>query len=237
LATVETYARPTWLYRYRSLRRPGAEGDEPVDRTRLDRELDAVEQGYIYCATFNDLNDPMEGFYRSNDRVRKSPDYERFVDKVFDEKLGLGIASFSETWNNELMWAHYADGFRGICIAYPVSRLLAGLDDQHALSRVAYGDKPHYLNLQRMHDEAERARAILSTKNLKWAYEREWRLFAPQPGRATHGVNAAATVFIGIRMPEEDRRLVRRRLRGTGTRTCRTVADGYAVRRWRGQNE
>jgi hypothetical protein len=137
LATIETYAKPTWLYRYRSLRRPEAAGDEPADPARLQRELDAIAQGYTYCATFKDMNDPMEGFYRASRRVRGDPDYDRFTDNVFSEKLGLGIASFSETWNIELMWAHYADGFRGICITYPLTRLLDGLDDGHALSRVA----------------------------------------------------------------------------------------------------
>lgn len=235
MATIETFAKPTWLYRYRSLRRPGAQGDGPADQDRLERELSAIEEGYIYCSTFKEMNDPMEGFYRSSSRARQDAEYDRFADRVPGEKLGLGIASFSETWNNELMWAHYADGFRGICVTYPLARLLAGLGPQHALARIAYGDRPHYLNLGGMRDEAERARAILSTKNVKWSYEREWRLFAPAPGRADHGADAVTTVYLGMRMAEDDRRLVRRRLRGTGIRVRRTMVDGYSVKCWGGR--
>lgn len=235
MATIETYARPTWLYRYRALRPRGADGDGSADRARLDRELGAIEDGYIWCGTFNQMNDPMEGFYRSNARQRENSDYDQFSESVRSEKLGLGIASLSETWNNELMWAHYADGFRGICVAYPLARLLDGLNDDHALARVAYGDKPHYLNLSAMHDTNLRARAILSTKNLKWSYEREWRLFSPHTGRASHGVGvgAVATVYLGMRMADADRRLVTRRMRMSGVRVKRTLADGYSVKSWR----
>jgi hypothetical protein len=233
MATIETYAMPTWLYRYRALRPRGADGDGSADRVRLERELSAIEQGYIWCGTFDQMNDPMEGFYRSNARQRARFDYDQFTDTVRNEKLGLGIASLSETWNNELMWAHYADGFRGICIAYPLARLLDGLAGDYALARVAYGDRPHYLNLSAIHDTNLRARAILSTKNLKWSYEREWRLFAPHPGRAPHGHGAAATVFLGMRMEDEDRDLITQRMRAAGVRVRRTLADGYSVKRAR----
>ena len=231
MATIETYAMPTWLYRYRSLRPRGADGDGRADPRRLDRELEAIERGHIWCSTFDRMNDPMEGFYRADSRTRRKVDYDRFVDSVRSEKLGLGIASLSETWDNELMWAHYADGFRGICVAYKLVRLLEGLADDHALARVAYGDRPYYLNLRSMGNAGLRARAVLSTKNLKWTYEREWRLFSPQPGRADHGVDAVPTVYLGARMADEDRRTVERRMVAAGINVSPTMVDGYSVKR------
>lgn len=233
MATIQTYATPTWLYRYRSLRPRGADGDGRADRERLERELHAIEQGYIWCGTFNQMNDPMEGFYRSKEQSRRNFDYDQFSEAVRAEKLGVGIASLSETWNNELMWAHYADGFRGICIAYALARLLDGLGEDHALARVAYGDRPHYLNLRAMQDTEQRARAILSTKNLKWSYEREWRLFSPRPGQALHGDGPVATVYLGMRMADSDRRLIKRRMQAAGVRVRRTLVDGYSVKCWR----
>ncbi|USI73572.1 DUF2971 domain-containing protein [Sphingomonas morindae] len=230
MATIETYARPTWLYRHRSLRPRGADGDGAADRERLERELSAIEQGYIWCGKFNEMNDPMEGFYRSNGSAMENPGYEEFVETVRQEKLGLGIASLSETWDNELMWAHYADGFRGICVAYPMARLLECLDGTHALARVAYGDRPHYLNLSAMRDADHRARAILSTKNVKWSYEREWRLFAAHRGEARYVGRGAVTVYLGMRMAAEDRRLVTRRMKAAGITVRRTSVDGYSVR-------
>jgi hypothetical protein len=231
MANIETYAKPTWLYRYRALRPRGSEGSDSADPRRLERELEAIESGYIWCSTFDRMNDPMEGFYRADNVSREQRGYDRFVESVRSEKLGIGIASLSETWDNELMWAHYADGFRGICITYKLERLLDGLGDEHALARVAYGDRPYYLNLRAMRNTALRARAVLSTKNLKWSYEREWRLFSPQTGRADHGGEAAATVYLGARMTDGDRRTIERRMAAAGIRVRPTVVDGYSVKR------
>lgn len=233
MATIETYARPTWLYRYRSLGAERADGISRASLAKLERELNAIERGYIYCSTFNQMNDPMEGFYRSSGRVRSHPQFDKFSERVRNEKLNLGIASLSETWNNELMWAHYAGGFSGLCVGYSVSSLLAGLNDQHALARVAYGDKPYLLNLSGVRNEDARARAILTTKNLKWSYEREWRLFAAMPGLAEHGHGAVTSVFLGMRRAEADRKIIRRRLRAAGIRVSQTLVDGYSVKQRR----
>lgn len=230
MAKIVTYAKPTWLYRYRSLRQRGDEGEACADPIRLEREMEALVEGYIHCSTYDRMNDPMEGFFRANPGENSDADADEFFAAVRSEKMNLGIASLSETWDNELMWAHYAAGFRGICVAYPTARLLSGLNEHHALSRVAYSERPHYLGLSIMRNRDERARAVLSAKSLKWAYEREWRLFSPQPGRAEHGQGAAATVYLGMRMAQADRRAIRRRLVGTGIAVRRTLVDGYSLK-------
>jgi DUF2971 family protein len=230
MATIETYTKPIRLYRFRSLRCINIHGEYHVDLNALERELQAIEGRYIYCPVFTQMNDPMEGFYRASTSVRERRDYDNFTQSVRDEKLGIGIASLSETWNNELMWAHYADSFRGICISYSVSRLLSGLPQRCALSRVAYGDKPYFLNLAAMRGQTK-ARAILSTKNLKWSYEREWRLFSARSGRAYYRNDAISSVYLGARMSEADQELIRERLLAAGIRVRRTLVDGYAVER------
>jgi len=179
MATIETYARPITIYRYRSLsgsRAPNPRANEKL----LEQELSPIEQSYIYCSTYRELNDPMEGFFKASQRVKKRPDYDETVELIRNQKLALGIASFSETWDNELMWAHYGGAFAGICIGYSVTKLLEGLPNDHALARMAYGDRPYYLGLGPYRQE-HRTRAILSTKNVKWSYEREWRLYAQPP--------------------------------------------------------
>jgi len=227
MAKIETYAWPTWLYRYRSLKADPRTGRACLDQ--LAREIDAVLQGYIYCSRYTDMNDPMEGFYRASIRARDHEEYSAFIADVREEKLGLGIASLSETWYNELMWAHYADQFRGICVVYVASRLLHGLSDGDRFARVAYGDKPYHINLEGLRSDA-RARAILSTKNLKWSYEREWRLFAKAPGEAHHGHGVIPTIFLGTRMHIDDRDEIARRLEGSGIQIKPTCVDGYEIK-------
>lgn len=231
MAAIQTYAQPTWLYRFRSLRQPGARGDDLADPQRLEEELAAIAEGYIWTATFKEMNDPMEGFYRPSSLVRRKSGYDEFVEALHSEKLGIGIAALSESWSNELMWAHYADGFRGICVVYKMAPLLSGLNEGHTMARVVYGDRPHYLNLRSMRKADDRARSILSTKNLNWSYEREWRLFSPHPGRADHGPGVVPTVYLGMRMDSKDRQRIKERLSGVAIRVRRTVVDGYSVKR------
>ena len=50
MATIETYAPPTRLYRYRDL-----------TNSTLERELRALVDGYVFCPSFAEMNDPMEG--------------------------------------------------------------------------------------------------------------------------------------------------------------------------------
>jgi Protein of unknown function (DUF2971) len=232
MAEIETYAKPSLLYRYRPLGiRKTASGSVRADPAIIDRELGAIEERYVFCPTYPEMNDPMEGIYASTRRVQEKSYYQDFVEDVQNEKLSLGIASFSETWDNELMWAHYADGFRGICVAYIVAKLLEGLADPDAsLARVAYGDRPYSLNLSG-HRNQERSRAILSTKNLKWSYEREWRLFASTRGKAGRIEGAVRHVWLGARMHSSDRRAVTARLKSAGIEVRRTYVDGYTVER------
>ncbi len=231
MATIETFAKPIRLYRYRPLgSRQAAGGKIRADPVIIEREISSVEQGYIFCPSYPEMNDPMEGLYASTQKVRAISDYHRFVRDVSSEKLEIGIASFSETWNNELMWAHYADGFRGICVTYSLARLTRQLSDEHSLARIAYGDRPFTMNLDGRR-QSERAKAILSTKSLMWRYEREWRLFAPLRGRAVHGPGGVTSVYLGARMAPADRRIIRERLEAAGVEVRETVVEGYSVER------
>lgn len=232
MAEIKTYAKPGMIYRYRSLFAGSDDRKLRADPKRMSRELSALEDRYVYCSTYREMNDPMEGFYRASQRVKEKSDYDDFVELVRGQKLQLGIASFSETWNNELMWAHYAGAFAGICIGYSMKKLLAGLPDECALARVAYGDKPYYVGLG-AHKEHDRARAILSTKSTKWSYEREWRLFAPNSGRAQYANDSVSCIYLGARMSSADQDRIVDRLKLLGIDVQRTEVDGYSIKRAR----
>lgn len=228
MAKIRTYARPTWLYRYRSLGLASGDVDRATN-AQLKQEMDAVFGNYVFCPTYKEMNDPMEGFYRASQKASAHGQYDAFVDQLRSEKLGVGIASFSETWDNGLMWAHYADGFQGMCVCYSMTKLLEGTTAEHSFARVAYGSKPHYLNLPGLSDDRERARAVLSTKHLSWAYEREWRIFSPQPGPAAHGAAAVRSIYLGARIPAPKRRQIREMLQELDVPVHTTSVDGYTV--------
>ncbi len=62
MAEIQNYVKPRRFYRYR-----------PIEK--IDRELEAIEKAYLFCAAYKDMNDPMEGFYSPSRRLKGSDDY------------------------------------------------------------------------------------------------------------------------------------------------------------------
>lgn len=226
MAEIKTFAKPIWLYRYRSL---GHDLPEPAASKKFDREMDALLNNQIFCGRFDSLNDPMEGVYEASAKATAQSNFRAIARLITSEKLGIGIGSFSETWDNTIMWAHYADHFYGICVCYGMTGLLGGMPDDHFFARMAYGDKLPLLNLPSAKDPEERTLAILSRKHLSWQYEREWRLFAPTVGLANHNANAIKSVYLGPRMSKEKQARVRAVLKPLGIPVHTTRADGYSL--------
>ncbi|WP_142627958.1 DUF2971 domain-containing protein [Rhizobium sp. P007] len=194
-AEIKAYARPRELFRYRSL---GIN-----DPKKFNQELDALVSGYVYCPCYSAMNDPMEGSHRESALLKESKFHERRRQQVETALATFGIASFSETRDHELMWAHYAANYSGICIEYDVRRLLRNLPDDHEMVRMTYNEKAPILYRDKETPE-NKAKLILSCKSLRWSGEREWRLIRPTIGRADYGEGrAAVAVFLGSRISAE----------------------------------
>lgn len=226
VAEIKTFAKPIWLYRYRSL---GHDLPAAAASNKFDREMDALLTSRIFCGRFDSLNDPMEGIYEASAKAASQSNFKDVAQLIASEQLDIGIGSFSETWDNTIMWAHYSDHFYGICVCYGMTSLLKGMPDDHYFSRMAYGEKLPLLNLPSVKDPEGRARAILSRKHLSWQYEREWRLFAPRVGLASHGSKTVKSVYLGPRMSEDNQARVRAVLKPLGIPVHTTRADGYSL--------
>ena len=215
MATIENYVKPPFLYRYRSLR-------------KLDREIEAIEQGYLFCAQYGSLNDPMEGQFSSSHRLRESDEYRSVRQAIIEHKLDIGMCSFSEVHNHELMWAHYANHFKGICIAYNLPNLLKNLGSDTTFVRMFYNEAEPTVRLTKK-PTLELAKMVLSYKNYRWLYEREWRMLGPL-GEA-HYRNAACItrVYLGSRIADHDRLEIKRRLNRLQIKTSQMVIKKYSI--------
>ena len=101
-----------------------------------------------------------------------------YIESELLRRYEKGVVSFTERDNCPLMWSHYGDQHRGICIGYSVTTLSEG--DVH---RVEYGGSRIVLvsDVSAMLDGDSDARgrvdqAVLLRKATNWDYEREWRL-------------------------------------------------------------
>ena len=128
------------------------------------------------------------GDYRTNPKAEKyymqglRSEIKRLVDV---EMASRGVLSLAERWDCPLMWSHYADEYRGLCIEFDMSE------------HVCYHIKPvHYrrprsikiteLIQWKLHKSAEAEQNILDTyffsKSPQWRYEKEWRDIRPSNG-------------------------------------------------------
>lgn len=93
-----------------------------------------------------------------------------------------GVSCFSTDFKNLLMWSHYGDEHKGICIGYDLDRVPAPV-----LNKVLYGGQRKIktsLVKQALIDKDDNAlhelhQNILLRKASAWKYEKEWRLLGP----------------------------------------------------------
>lgn len=192
MANLELPVLPPLLYRYRKL-----------SANNFQQEIDAIRGKYIWCSTYKELNDPMEGFYKPSARFLKLTNFESTAQRIFDAKQTIGVCSFSDTHDNEVMWAHYAENYQGVCIGYRPRSLLKELPTEARLVRLGYGSTAPELG---KHDGSapadEAARKILSHKKASWLYEREWRILA-RPGPLRFNGRCIAELRLGSRISAE----------------------------------
>ena len=102
-------------------------------------------------------------------------DIKRLLDK---EMGGKGVLSFGEKWDCPLMWSHYADEHRGICIEFDTTRAI-----HTKLEAISYRS-PRNVKISdiiawksRKSSEAERLiyNTYFYAKASQWRYEKEWR--------------------------------------------------------------
>jgi Protein of unknown function (DUF2971) len=215
VASIETYVVPRYLYRYRPI-------------ARFDREMKAIETGYLYCSNYKAMNDPMEDYYSASKLLERSSDIKATRDAIGSGKRAIGICSFSEVFDHELMWAHYADKFQGICVAYDFFSLRRYLPPDVSFSRVYYNEEAPEVGRSRFaRDPNEIAKTILSYKNYRWLYEREWRMFANIGAVEYTNSRCVARVYIGWRVRR--RHEIERRLRLLKIPCKLQKLDGYVM--------
>jgi DUF2971 family protein len=159
--------------------------------------------------------------------MRRLEGSTEWVDAILHDLLGnIGVFCLSDSISDELMWAHYANGSRGVAIEFdPYSGLFA------MAQKVHYSNDPPVIN--RLRDDWNVIlQKSMFTKRLSWSYEREWRVIArfqdairqengahkmdlPSdvlsfwnaqngPGHYSFPPQAVTSIVLGVRSPSDD---------------------------------
>lgn len=106
-------------------------------------------------------------------------------DKNMNKVIGkyLNCSCFTSSWDNELMWSHYADKHKGICIGFDLSNW--NNFEGYQFGPVQYKIQKPINLLELFNDDRssftqKTAHQLIFTKNPDWHYEKEWRLATPK---------------------------------------------------------
>ncbi len=96
---------------------------------------------------------------------------------------------------NLLMWAHYADSHRGVCLECDLAN-----DVLCATLKCEYFDR---FPLTKLHENSDAASlSALLSKSSAWTYEQEYRLVAQERGEAVQGADTLLTDNSFLQLPQ-----------------------------------
>ena len=158
-----------------------------------------ISKRRIKVAELDDLNDPFELF-----SVRLPSPAHRTVWRGFvrDVARSFGVICFSKSWKNPLLWSHYADKHKGICLGFDVAHKYVE-PVRYRCTRLPIDIR---LNLPMGGLGQDEMREIFYTKFSGWRYEKELRvgtrLSSKETGRyfrEFRGALRLREVIVGVR--------------------------------------
>jgi hypothetical protein len=187
---------PKRLYRFMSL--------NSEERIEFVRQL--LADGQLYLATPSSMNDPDDCRPRLSSRKEE-------LELLAIAEPRVGLSSFSENNLHDLMWAHYADGARGVCIELDAAHILEH-EERTGTTLLCVNYVPA-LRQQRPPGwltSTTNAMSFIAEKKDVWSYEQEWRLtlMSPTPLSQANrtvefGEPLVTGVFVGKRASEKNR--------------------------------
>ena len=225
---------PSRLYRYRSVDGPGQARTQRIIETGLhyfaspnsfndpfdcrpNFTLDGDEnsvRNYLYNMwarqaphmSERERKQEVDAILLDPNRDPRIPENNNIFAGAYDSLVTsqIGVLCLSEVKDSILMWSHYADCHRGVCLVYDTSN-------------------EFFVNAQPVRYQRERPRVnpvtqtndqmldnSIFTKSDAWAYEKEWRILHYQGGRGERQSSHAClkAIILGLAISGTSRSLV-----------------------------
>lgn len=131
-------------------------------------------------------------------------DFESIFHAIADKKIedfgARGIFSLSEASDHHLMWSHYGDSHKGICVEFDVDP-----SAHDFLGPVKYTDDETPVSLIEIVENRNKAiGTFYFNKTTHWKYEREWRLLTVCGGTLGADVLRVSGLILGARTSDID---------------------------------
>jgi hypothetical protein len=131
--------------------------------------LEAIRDSRLKLARINDLNDPFEFMGLNLNRGNR----RTLVKLKKDMSDRFGIICMSRVWSHPLLWGHYAEKHRGLCLGFDVAEEICE-EVKYRTERPTLKD----LDYDTLGDLDETAMFdVVYTKFDAWEYETEYRIY------------------------------------------------------------
>ena len=144
-------------------------------------------------ATHKDYENIREGIEIAGKSVAKQA-----IDRVFNKS---GVKCFTQNNTNILMWSHYTNSHKGICLEFDVSN-----DPAFFVYpiRVVYSERYPQLEFT----DKSFTKEVLRTKAKVWEYEQEVRICKPNYGYHYFNPKALKSIIFGCNISSENKNII-----------------------------
>ncbi len=133
--------------------------------------MEALRDRRLKISLIHELNDPFEFLAVNLKNKAVRPAFNALKATLATK---IGILCFSTDWISPLLWGHYADRHKGLCLGFDVKNEI--LEPMEYVTKRIVLDTDWLSNSDAV--RAEIMRRLLRTKSEPWQYESEVRLFA-----------------------------------------------------------
>ena len=166
----------------------------------------------------NDFSDSqVNNYFAALEEVIEKHGKEIIANRINDIQDKMKVCSFCESPEVLLMWSHYADSHKGICIEYNIQKWRESDIRRRILFPVIYKNSLYNStnHLLRFINEENfnNLYPIISgsTKSNEWNYEKEWR-FIFQNGDSfpaqNYPMNCQCKVYLGYKIEDESKKKI-----------------------------
>ena len=140
---------------------------------KLNYVVDILDNHRLYLSDGKDFNDPFEITITNKEKGNIS------------HIKGLHILSLTNSYRKKLMWSHYADSHKGVCLTVRVPRNLVYpvcystkriYEDSNIDSIISLSQKSIKKNVNNNFLLLNKHKKIAHIKDKKWSYEKEYRV-------------------------------------------------------------
>jgi hypothetical protein len=138
---------------------------------------------------------------------RDAQAFTAFRNRLFSVLDNAGVLCLAEACDDLLMWGHYGNSHRGICIGFQrdpstvLGKAAQPVNYRSDYPRLSFADFDPAINPRSLD-------WLWLTKAAAWSYEREWRVLMPQGNRLYSMDAPITTVVFGACISDVDRRTV-----------------------------